>query len=468
MATNIAWTPQPRQEIALGCSEREVLFGGARFGGKSETGRAWLCELPYISNPRYQGLVIRKNATDLAEWLEKTRNFIKPTGAVISGTPTTIKFPAGGIIWTGHLKDENAYEKYQGWELQKILVEELTQIPRESDYEKLISSCRSTVPGLAAQVLSTANPGGPGHVWVKARFHINKPYIPFKPFLVNPDDPLEQQFHRVFIQAKAANNPIGCKADPQYVSQLMSIKDPKLRAAWIDGDWDVFSGQFFDMWSDQVHVIKPFVIPQDWMRYRGLDWGYAAFAACPWIATDYSGNHYIYREYYKDRETPRNTARNILQMSTGEQINLTLADPSIWAKNQYGSGEYDEQATSKSIAQVFDEEGLFCTKANNDRTSGWNVVRDMLYWDINHRPKLFVFDTCPNIIRTMPGLVHDDNKVEDLESDGSEDHLADAIRYTLMHTYKSIQSEGKKTEIEQFIESIEQDTAEKFNWSSTV
>ena len=175
MGMTLAWKPQPRQVAALRRAEKEVLYGGARFGGKSEAGRAWLVEPSYLSNPRYQGLVIRKNATDLAEWIEKTRVFYHPIGANITGNPPVIRFPAGGIVWLGHLKDESAYEKYQGWELHKILVEELTQIPRESDYEKLISSCRSTVPGLPPQVFCTANPGGPGHVWVKSRFQVNLP-----------------------------------------------------------------------------------------------------------------------------------------------------------------------------------------------------------------------------------------------------------------------------------------------------
>lgn len=69
-----------------------------------------------------------------------------PTKAEFAGNPAEIKFPSGAIIRTGHLKDENAYSKYQGHEYQKILIEELTHIPRESDYEKLLGSCRSTVP----------------------------------------------------------------------------------------------------------------------------------------------------------------------------------------------------------------------------------------------------------------------------------------------------------------------------------
>jgi len=466
MALNIAWQPQPRQALALERSEREVLFGGARFGGKSEASRAWLCELDYIRNPRYMGLVVRKNATDLAEWIEQARIQMRPTGAAISGTPTTIKFPAGGIIWTGHLKDENAYGKYQGWNMQKILVEEITQIPREQDYEMLISSCRSGGSGLPAQVFATGNPGGPGHVWVKSRFRISKPYFPFKPFCVNPENlNKDEQIWRVFVPSKAVDNVIGCQNDPAYVAQLMSIRDDKLRAAWVDGDWDVFSGQFFDKWDESVHVIKPFALDPNWMRFRGLDWGYTAPSACGWWAVDYEGNHYKYREYYKNLRTPQQLAASILGMTDkDENIIKTLASPDIRADKQFGVGKYDEQATIKSIEQLLIEAGLYVTLANNDRESGWNNMRELMSWDANLKPKLFIFNTCTETIRVYPSLIHSNTKVEDVDKN-CEDHIPESDRYCLMHTYKPFRPDPPKDEYEQFIEKITTPADGNDDWS---
>lgn len=225
----IHWKPQAKQIQALVRAEDEVLYGGSRGGGKTDAGQAWL--LYDKDNPRYRALVIRRNADDLKDWVDRARKMYQGTGAIFTGQPAEIAFPSGAIIRTGHLKDENAYTKYQGHEYQKILIEELTHIPREGDYEKLLGSCRSTVPDIPSQVFATTNPDGPGYEWVKERFHI-------------PDEPKENVISktddgrtRAFIPAKVEDNPVLMQADPGYVKYLESIKDEDLRKAWREGSW---------------------------------------------------------------------------------------------------------------------------------------------------------------------------------------------------------------------------------------
>lgn len=444
---NIAWNPHPGpQTTALQRSEFEVLVGGARGGGKTEGGLAWLIDPKYISNPRYQGLVIRRNADDLSDWVLRAQLFYQPCRASFAGKPPIIKFPSGATIKCGHLKDEKAYTKYIGHEYQKILIEELTLIPREADYEKLISSCRTTVPELPAQVFASTNPGGVGHVWVKARwvdFARNKVYY----------DPVSGT-SRIFIPMTMDDNPTLMSVDPMYVKRIEAIKDEKLRNAWRYGDWDTFSGQYFDTWSRDIHVVKPFAIPDAWLRFRGFDWGYTAQSAVLWVAIDFYGNHYVYREFYESGNTPRVVAQKVLR-KTGkdEVITATLADPSIWAKNQYGTGPDLEQATTKSIFGQMAEAGFYCTKANNDRINGWNKVRDLLYWDENLKPKLYVFDNCPETIRTIPSMIHDENNVEDVDKK-CEEHIPCALRYLAMHTVSATEAIRPKTEMEQIIDRI--------------
>ena len=128
------------------------MYGGARGGGKTDCGMAWL--LRATEHPDARMLVVRRNADDLADWIDRAHKMYPY--AKIVGKPATIKFPSGAIIRTGHLKDDQAYTKYQGHEYQRVLIEELTQIPSEESYLKLISSCRSTIQGLEPRIFCTA------------------------------------------------------------------------------------------------------------------------------------------------------------------------------------------------------------------------------------------------------------------------------------------------------------------------
>ena len=44
---------------------------------------------------------------------------------------------------------------------------------------------------------------------------------------------------------------------------------------------------------------------------------------------------------------------------------------------------------------------------------------------------MYIFKNCKAFIRTVPTLIYDDHKVEDLDTEG-EDHIADETRYFCM------------------------------------
>ncbi len=210
-------------------------MGGSRGGGKTEAGQAFL--LYDKNHPLYRALVIRKNADDLKDWADRAERFYAGSGAIRRGNPAEFVFPSGAIIRTGHLKDQNAYMKYQGHEYHKMLIEELTQIPQLLNYLMLIASCRSSVPELRPAVFATANPDGPGHDWVKERFNI-------------PDMPSSQVIHTrmvmngvtrwlAFVPARVEDNPALMRADPGYVAFLDSLPDG-LREQWRSGSWADF------------------------------------------------------------------------------------------------------------------------------------------------------------------------------------------------------------------------------------
>ena len=196
----------------------ETLAGGSRGPGKTDVGLVNFAKAKYLNEPRARGLVIRKNSDDLADWLDRARFYFRRYGGIVTGKPGTITFPSGYRIRCGHLKDENAYTKYQGQEYQIQLIEELTQIPRELDYLKLIASCRSSIPGLDPRVYATTNPGGKGHAWVKRRFIDPSP--PNVKFIGH-----DTGRTRIFLPGTLDDNPALMDNDPDYIKMLVGLKE---------------------------------------------------------------------------------------------------------------------------------------------------------------------------------------------------------------------------------------------------
>lgn len=230
----VHWKPHPgKQEAALAFEDvDEKLYGGGRGGGKTDAGQAWMVHPDYIKHPRYRGLVIRQNATDLTDWIDRARTMYLPLKPTFKGNPGEIHFPSGAVIRTGHLKDAGSYQKYQGHEYQRVLIEEASHIPDENLYEKLMASCRSTIQELRPRKMLTSNPDGDGGVWLKKRFKI-KPGSAIQHFVT------EHGETRMYIPSTVDDNPSLLK-DTQYVRFLDSLTDPDLKAAWRQGDWDAF------------------------------------------------------------------------------------------------------------------------------------------------------------------------------------------------------------------------------------
>jgi phage terminase large subunit len=418
----LAPLPGPQTKALADVESRELLYGGARGGGKTFVGIIWML-IPAANGSNvkeYRGLVIRRNYIDLCDWIDRAMRVYSAFGAKLSGG--NIHFPAGGVIRTGHLADAGAYEKYQGHEYHRILVEELTQIPAEVDYLKLISSCRSTIPGLSARVFATANPGGPGHSWVKTRFRCHlKDCKPFQD---------EQGQVRLFIPAKLSDNPYLDKTD--YRKTLESLPE-QLRRAWLDGDWDTLSGQFFPEFSRSAHVIEPIHIKGHWKRYAALDWGYRPDPwACLWFAVDEFGTEYLYREAHGNEMTPEQVAERLKMLSADDDnFILRVADPSMWANKD-----------GVSSAERMIMAGWHIVPGHNDRANGAMRIREVLKGNSNGSA-LKIFNTCIKTIEALESMVHDEK--DPLKyADHPLDHWVDPLRYHLMARPSRSQPEPRK------------------------
>jgi hypothetical protein len=422
------WKPFPKQELALKSTAFETLFGGARGGGKTAAGQTWLigpkyeADKLYIDHPLYRALVLRKNYDDLVDWLDRAENFYSSLGGTIAQKPAIVSFPSGALFRTGHLKDRSSYEKYLGHEYQRILIEEVTLIPQESYYIKVLGSCRSTIPELKPKIFLTTNPDGPGHAWVKRRF-------------VDPA-PHGQEFigtdtgrPRVFIPSTIDDNPVLVERDPGYVKYLdgLKVSNEELWKAWRVGDWNIFIGQVFTEFMGASHVIPAPDFPlANCKRLITFDWGYNAPGCALWLAVapeDRFGIQrvFCYRELYQNQKTPEQWADEISVFTKLEKTEMMILPRDCFASPQGG----------RSIASVFQSkigttiiEGESLTRAA--RINRQAVTHQFLSNARDGRPNLYILERCRNLIRTLPELVYDEVDVELVDSEG-EDHAYDSL-----------------------------------------
>lgn len=420
-----------------------LLYGGAAGGGKSYFLRWAAVAMGLYFSGKYKkenipiGLFsedyptlkdrqILKIKQEFPDWLGELKEF-QTEGFAFLAKPEYGSF----LILLRNLDDPS---KYASTEFAGECVEELTKNPFET-FEAL--RFRLRYPGIDdVKFVASTNPGEIGHAWVKKYW--------IEPDPKNPD--LEQdRFY--FVPATAYDNKY---VSNEYITQLKSLSEQK-RKAWLEGSWDVFEGQVFSEWDRNTHVINPFPIPKDWKRYIAMDWGSNKPFAIGWYAQDTQGRSYLYRELYMNGEafenkfkfqlTPKRLAKIILEINrkAEEDYEYMVCDPSMWNKIILGENTKEE---GESIAEQMMKAGLTkMIRADNDRISGLNRYREALARQYDGKPNYQVFSTCYDTIRTIPALIYDKTRIEDVNTD-SEDHCYDRDRYYFMS--RPAATEGKQ------------------------
>lgn len=440
----IAWAPQPGPQAAfIACPIFEVVYGGARGGGKTDaTLGDWI-----FHQARYKehakGLFVRRKQVDLASTIERARGLFTAYGAKFNEQKSMFRFPNGSAIWFRYLERDADADNYQGHDYTRVYCEELTQFPSDGPVNKLKATLRSAA-GVPCGFRASCNPGGPGHTWVKARYIDPGAWKVIKERFKSPFDNTELELDRVFIPARLTDNQALMASDPLYIAKLQQSGSAQLVKAWLEGDWNIIEGAFFDKWSSQ-NIVKPFEVPKDWARFRSFDWGSARPFSVGWWAVAGDDLHrpegviprgalVRYREWYGSTGKPNeglklsaeSVAAGILEREKGDaNLANSVADPAIFAEDG-----------GPSIGERMRRAGVAFRKADNARVGragamgGWDQMRSRIEGR-DGRPLLYVFDTCRDFIRTVPVLQHDPMRPEDLDTDG-EDHAADECRYACM------------------------------------
>lgn len=439
------FTPKQLEATRVADLHDYTLFGGSAGPGKSYWLRWYLVRLLIKWGKEYNltgihgGLFsddyptlrdrqVSKMEVEFPLWLGQ----IKETQT--DGLGFHLKPEYGGhVLMLRNLDDPS---KYLSSEFAVIGVEELT-MNTEQKFHQLRGRMRWTgIP--RPKFVGATNPGQIGHTFVKQRW-------------IDRKFPLEEQHlasQFAYVPALPTDNP---HLAASYIETLKSLPE-RMRKAYLEGNWDVFEGQFFSEWDKNKHVIEPFTIPDSYKKIRCYDHGRKNPACCLWLAIDYDGRVFCYRELYVAGLNVDQLAAEINRLSAGETYEYSVADPSIFANIGY-----TDKTGGQTIAETFARYGIMFLPASNRRVDGWALMHQYLKWDDHNEPKLKFFSTCVNSIETIPSLVHDDIKPEDLDSAGL-DHCADAGRYGLLSLHER-SSLKPKTDVEKKLLQLQQQTS---------
>ena len=394
-------------------------------------------------------MIIRKTYTELME------NHVNPICELLkcyhpdkseriasyNDSKKNITFPNGSRILFRYCDHEKDAERFQGTEVDILFVDEATHQSEEK--MKKLTACVRGVNDFPKRIYFTCNPGNEGHAWVK-RLFIDKKYKEGE----NPDDYL-------FIQSLVTDNKALLASQPDYVKQLEALP-PKLRKAWLEGDWNIFEGAFFEDYRDTpdlelchkagitpeeayvqrrfTHVIEPFDIPRGWNIMRSYDFGYNKPWSLGYWAIDYDGVMYRIMDVYGwngtpdegNKWTPDEQFKYIADlerqhpMLAGRKIVDSVADPAIW-----------DGSRGESVSETAMRYGIYFTPGDNERIAGWMQVHYRLQFDKNGYPRMYFFKNCETSRRTIPLMMYSETHPEDINTK-LEDHCPDEIRYMCM------------------------------------
>lgn len=424
------------------------LFGGAAGPGKTEA-IMWEGIVKCLLKPKINGVLFRKTFPELE--MSLIRRFLeKMPGALYhyNVSKHLAIFNNGSTLQFAYSDSEKDIYRYQSAEYDFIGVDELTHFT-EYFFTYIISRLRTVKQNVRPSFFAATNPGNVGHSWVKARW-IDKD--------CKEDGYVAADYE--FIPALIRDNPILMENDPAYLTRLNNLPEMQ-RKALLEGSFDIAEGQFFREWNRDVHTVNQIYLMPTWKKYITFDYGSTNPFAAYWIAVDYDGVCWVYREMYVTGKDADVNAAEMVRLSQEDPINPetgvryeTIVSPmDIFAKAGHS------MTIAEVIGNVLAKGGLGALTPSGGQTRGSRVTKaalmhQYLRHNATERPKIrFFAPGCPNAIKTIPALIHSQLNPEDVDGENI-DHAYDSISQflTFLHQKKSPLPMRQKTMLEKKLE----------------
>lgn len=453
----VQWAPHPgSQTLFVACPIPECLYHGTRGPGKTNALLMDFCQhVGQGHGTAWRGILFRQSFPALADVVAKSREWIPRVfpAATFNESNHVWRWPTGEELLLRYMDTPKDYWSYHGHEYPWIAWDELTNWPDLACYDIMKSCNRSSRIGVPRKYRASANPHGPGHHAVKARFIDPAP---------NGTVIRDEYGTRVALFGHMAENRTLMAADPEYADRIAAAtaNDPDQQAAWMEGDWNVVAGTFFGgVWSPHHHVIPPFPIPLHWQLDRSFDWGSSHPFCVHWWA-EANGERVVVGLEPDGRPRYRTFPAGTL-LCVGEWYGMQPGRPNVGLKlsaREIADGIREAEAErwperyvapGAADSSIFDVQDGHCIGTNfadagvewlpankgpGSRRNGWALIRERLAAAKvapMESPGLLFFDTCRHTLRTLPMLPRSPKHPDDVDTE-SEDHAGDSVRYRVL------------------------------------
>jgi len=450
----INYIENKKQKIFHESEEEEVLYGGAKGGGKScalvmdalKYAMTYKKSTIYLFRKTYDDL----EANLISEWINKVPtvlykyNSSKKIATLFNDSKIFFRF----------VSNYNDAVRYDGRSIDYIGVDELTHF--EESWIQILLSCLRSPKGYPTYFRATANPGNIGHAWVKSRYIKSTNYGKE----IYKDSKSGNKIR--FIPAKVYDNTILTKNDPKYIKRLENLPLAK-RKAYLEGDWDIYEGKAFPEFSEDIHVVDDFEIPKHWVKWMALDNGYADPFYFAWFAISEDGIVYLYREYTRKHSDIRiaysEQGKNAMEIMSKPYydengiLREDYEDIEVCVAGLDAFNKHHRDVSGKTLIDYYVQGGFTVpfTKAITSRELRKSTFHEYLkpIEDKNTNSKYAkfqVFKSCSTFINTFKDLMEEENNPE-VVMDDKNDHAYDAVGYGLIYYHcdksKKIITENK-------------------------
>jgi hypothetical protein len=480
----VVWAPLPgSQALALSCPAHHILYEGSRGPGKTDAQVMMFRKYVGLGyGAHWRGIIFDREYKNLDDLIAKSLRWFPAfrDGVRFLRSKSDYKWvwPTGEELYFRQIKRKEDYWNYHGQEFTYIGWNELCKYPTSELYEALMSCNRSSflpaehspdpdnpLPQIPLIVFCTANPYGPGHGWVKRTFIDPAPpgaLLSTTTKIFNPQTQVEEFVTKTRCRIFGSYRE-NRYLSPDYIAELVKVKDPNKRKAWLEGDWNIVAGGAFDdLWDEAIHVLPRFRVPRGWRLDRTFDWGSSKpFSVGWWALADGTDAQLL------DGRVFCPVKGSLIRVAEWygclpEEVNVglhysgrTIAEGITWAEQRlaqlgwidaevspgpadnsiFEDSRSDDNAKHDSIAEEMLRYGIaweHSNKSPGSRKNGLQLCRDRLENALDGEGAgLYFMNHCRSSIAQIPTLPRDPDDPDDVDTE-AEDHIYDEMRYRVL------------------------------------